>query len=1228
MGLSGNNSAMDPTSAGLTSAILKNNVNDVARLLERDVDPDDVIVDESTQTVTTPRQELMRVYRKSMKDAKTIGNPEEISTIRALFDTKCWRRGKIRAPNIDITVDGNLLDCAQFKASNLKAIVNGEVVCEEDSIWTSGFVELTTQKNMQLFGQTKLITAFLNVGEDIITNKNAKVAIDKLATIRAKNFYCTGEWYVEETIDIRLNGSSNFRTSSFLSSNHLFMATKENCIISGDWALNSMKMFVTEQFLATSSATIALKDSGSLVSKNYRNEGKLDVARNMQLITESIAQAENATIRVSEKFELMVLMKSDRDWYGLVTANTLFIITKNLLRCSGKICANFAEVQLINHDESQFILNGEMSVRQGALLFIGESENQVDIREQHHFPGFILCSGILNAQAIVAPGIAIELTNNSQTTLIGINSNNDHEAVMKTVLSCGWLYTHSESVLYAISDEDDIPQRFICEKTWIHKGTLRQTSTSANFNANYFFNAGKLTFFNFENHLLEAVFYVGERLVNKTTISSVILRVIGYGTLENCGTIMATNSVAIKIGDFINQIGLMKAQKISIEYLTTTCANLSGKVDADMSLSINATKSAAFDFLCVNIENEHFLLPQEQFSIKSSKLLRIATDIQYSKISMKANTIMFTDGQIVINATTNFPSFIVNISETAPIIDCTEQSQIHESSTKILLLVTEKGVLSTSLLHIQGQSKQLEFTIDGATKIDNVEVTETIETILVQGCGANQTLKQIIFHGKCLELGTLTNLETYMIDCNSMKVLKDSSVQLGDVKEDITQILAMENICVLGDVQVKKSLLFSSKADAKPSVIIEGAIMGATINSKLFHIDSTTLSVSGTIQRFETCEANANTTLDVLETGIFHTIQNLSVDGEWITWKGKISQCKKASLNAWGLLNSGEISKEIDEIEVHSGLVFSNIGQISGTLLTFGAPFIFNISLNNANGSAAMGTDASKGVLDIKSLVCLCSASQMLAESIQNTSVLLFKFATLTAAETPSNDQLKQWKSTVDLLNENFSSESVSYKDVCRSMQAASGSDSKTEIELRDVIDLYATTKTIVNQMNISGISTFSVPILVDALMKANTHFQNVSSIKERLLQVPKLAREIYNKGIRKLKSLHETYGFGGIKATDPTKKGIQESGMFSYHSGILSAGSGYTAMFIESWWNDGTVSSSAGDIEIGSKTVKQSSAGRLLSAYGSVFLDGDSVDVSNISAVKEIWLQVSEFSK
>lgn len=274
-----------------------------------------------------------------------------------------------------------------------------------------------------------------------------------------------------------------------------------------------------------------------------------------------------------------------------------------------------------------------------------------------------------------------------------------------------------------------------------------------------------------------------------------------------------------------------------------------------------------------------------------------------------------------------------------------------------------------------------------------------------------------------------------------------------------------------------------------------------------------------------------------------------------------------------------------------------------------------------------MGTDASRGVLDIKSLVCLCSASQMFAESIQNTSVLLFKFATLTAAETPSNDQLKQWKNTIDLLSTNFSSKPASEEDVCRLMQVVSGSDSKTEIQLRDVVELYGTTKAIVSQMNTNGVSTFSVLILVDALMKANNHFQNVSSIKERLLQAPRLARELYNKGIRKLKSLHEAYGFSGIKATDPTKKGIQESGMWSYHSGIMTVGSGYTAMFVESWFNDGVVSSSSGDIEIGSRTIKQSSAGRLLSAYGSVFLEGESVDVSNISAVKEVWLQVNKFS-
>ncbi|CAF0822214.1 unnamed protein product [Didymodactylos carnosus] len=1103
VGLSTTNQIVHPMSIALNGAIREKNVDRVINLLERGVDPDDIMFDDSTKTTTTPRHTLMQAYREALSDATRIKNPEDIATIRALFEAKCWRRGTIKAPAIEMTIEGDVLDCAQFHAANLKLIIWGEIECEVDAIWTSGFVDITTQKNMKLFGQTKLNGAFLKIAGDLITDKSAKVAIEKQAIIRARHFECAGEWYVEEKMDIRLMGSCNFAFGSALSSNHLFMFTKENCIVSGHWVLDSLELFVTEQFLATPTATIIIKESGTLVSKNYHNQGQLTVGRNIQITTGTMAQAENATITVKDEFKLVVLTVSDRNWSGQVIANAVFIATANLLRCSGKINANLTEIRLMNRDLSQFVLNGDMSVKLGPLSLFGESDNQVVVTKEHYFPGFILSNGILNAKAIIAPGIAIELGNNSQVTLIGINttSNNDHEMTLKIMLYCGWLHTHPESVINATSDEDDIPQRFICEHTWIHAGTLQQTSTLVNFSVNYLINTGRLTFLGFENHLFKAVFLVGERLVNKTTISSVILQVIGMGTMENCGQITVKNSIAVKTHDFVNQSGSIDAQKISIEYLTSEVTNLSGKVNASMSLSVNATKSARFDFLCTNIDQEYFLLPQEQFLMKCPKQLRIAAAIQYRKISMRARTTLSTSQQIVIDSVTGFPSCIVNVSESSRVSEKSEQIPAHGTPPQISVLVTEKGILSTELLNIQGQCQQFDFTINGTTKIDNLQIAKTIDVILVQGCGPDQTVKQIFCHGKSLELGNLSNLGTYLIDCTSITVLKGSSVELGSAEEEITKVSAVENIHLLGDVQVKNSLLFSSKTDVKPSVNIEGTIMGTATNSTLFHIDGATLTVSGTIHRFETCEAKIKTRLDVLDNGNFHSMQTLSIDGEWITWNGKVSRCKKVIITAWGLLCSGEIITEIDELEIQSGLVFSNIGRISGTLSTFGAPFIFNVSLNNTNEAAAMGTNATKGILDIKAL-----------------------FAALTAAETLTNDQLKQWKSTVD--------------------------------------------------------------DLIEALMKANNHFQNVSSIKERLLRVPQLARELYNKGVRKLKSLHETFGFSGIKPTDPTKKGIQETGMWSYQSGLMAAGAGYTAMFVESWYNDGAVSSSAGDIHIGSKKI------------------------------------------
>lgn len=1221
-----NHKTSPPTSTALTSAIRTNDVSHVAHLLERCVDPNDIIIDERKETSTTPRRALRQAYRKAFATVTNASNPEEIATIGALFETRSWRRGTIRAREIKIVIRGDLLDCAQLYAEDLDATVHGQAVCEADSIWTSGSVRLKTDRNLEFFGQTKLNSATLAVNEDILTDESAQVAIDKQAVIRARNFECAGGWYVEESMNMLLEESCQFFSNSILASKYLFMIANENCTTAGYWALKNMDITSHEQFQATSTATVALEEHGSLISKTFYNEGKLTSGHNLQITTGIMMQAKTGSIQVVDEFKLIVLMRSDENWFGLVVTDVMLIATVNRLRCSGTIKSNSAEVRLMSRDTSQFVLDGDMSVNEGPLQLIGESDRSADVTREYYFPGFILSHGVLHAQAIVGPNVAIELIDEGVATLTGIDVGNGEEMAQKIILQCGWLHIHADSMISAISD-DDITQQFICENTWIHQGTLKQTSTSVCFYANYFLNTGRLTFLTNENHLLKAVFQIGERFVNRATISSVALQIIGSGILENCDQILAQNGLAIKMKDVINQLGTIQAQIIFVEYSTDQLVNLSGKVNATISLLIKAIEPVGFDFLCTSNDKAWFLLPQQQFSIRALKHLTIASEIQYMAISTKAKTTLSTRQQLIIDAVTHFPSCIVNVSELTSTHDNTEQNEEQDLAKNMSFLVTEKGTFSTPLLNIQGQCKQLDITVSGTTTVKDMNIVDTIETILVQGCGPNQTMKQIFYYGKSLELGSLKNLVTHLIDCNSITVLKGSSVELESEEEDMTKVSAMKDISILGDLSMKKSLLLSSKTDIKPSVNIEGTIKATATNSAL-HIDSDTLCVSGTIHTMDTCDAKCKTNLIISENGHFHTIQTLLVDGEWITWNGKVRQCKKVTITSWGLLCTGEIITDIDELEIQAGLVFSNIGQISGTLSTFAAPFLFNVSLNDNSQAAAMGTDASKGVLDIKSLVCLCTASQMLAASIQNASVLLFKFATLTAAETPSKEQLNEWKNTVDRLSTHFSTESTSYEDVCRSMQSISESNSKTEIQLRDVVELYASTKAIVSEMKTSGIATFNVPVLVDALMKANTHFQNVSSIRERLLQAPRLARELYSKGIRKLKSLHETFGFQGIKATDPTKKGIQETGMWSYHSGTMAAGAGYTAMFIESWYNDGTVSSSAGDIEIGSKSVKQSSAGRLLSAYGSVFVEGESVNISNATAAKELWIQVSSLKR
>ncbi|XP_055331747.1 uncharacterized protein LOC129583801 [Paramacrobiotus metropolitanus] len=951
----------------------------------------------------------------------------------------------------------------------------------------------------------------------------------------------------------------------------------KNLVLYGQVKFNKAFIKVTEDVLCQSTAIVAVTDHAKVCSNNFRCSGQwfTDEALQLQLQGSAVFHHESflfaGLLRMEAKQQCQIYgqwMLNEMDAYiggSFLTGPQAAVKIENN---GSVVCKHY-------RNENQLTVGKDMQIVTEKLEQAKAGVTQVAIQ---------LIATVLADSDENWDGLTV-----TDSLLVKMTHRLNSHGLIKTKLATVHLFSETESqfVLSGEMSVDSGPLMVVVQK--------EKQPTLDNFNPHPGF-------------IVRGILAASE------------LRVVCNSIIENSGTIMAQSLLSILTIGINNGKGLLHAPNISLEYLCNPNTELSGKVSAPFNLLINAANATDFQLACTTPENEVLMLPQKQLLIKSSNFSKLRIPIQWSKSTQPTTTFIF-DGQVIIDAAVSLASCKVKV--------ISKESNNNTENATPSIVVTANGSLLIPRLNVTGAIEHVEFVMDGSTEVTQLHVDETVKTFLLKGTSLLQSLAYVMAKSGDLQFGTLTNFRTDDIDCQSATVLKDAVVTMDSIEREAVLLLSAQTINIAGTVNIKRKLYLSAADESKqPSVVVEGTIEGAVENaSATLRVE--TLSVSGIIGKLQFCELVARGSLEVLPTGKFQAIENLEADAEWMTWKGEVSHCKKASLTGWGLLCTGRLNDAIDEIAVHSNLVFANIGQLGAPLMTFASPFIFNISLTG--DAAAMGSNPNQGVLDIKSLVCLCSGSQMSAESIQNTSVLLFKFSTLTQAETPSKDQLENWKKTVEALNQNFTtrSSSASLGDIQRSIQSVSASTGRTEIELRDVVKLYAGTRDIVYKMNTSGIQTFDVPELVGKLMEANSYFQNISSIKERLLQVPKLARELYNKGIRKLKSLHEQFGFTGIKAADPTKKGVQESGMWAYHSGVMTTGAGYTAMFVESWVNDGTVSSSAGDIAIsGSKLIKQSAAGRMLSAYGSVFMDAEDADVSNISAAKMLLLEVDKSLK
>ena len=375
-------------------------------------------------------------------------------------------------------------------------------------------------------------------------------------------------------------------------------------------------------------------------------------------------------------------------------------------------------------------------------------------------------------------------------------------------------------------------------------------------------------------------------------------------------------------------------------------------------------------------------------------------------------------------------------------------------------------------------------------------------------------------------------------------------------------------------------------------VAIDGTVQGES--SAILSVDAKDLAIAGTLHSF----ARISLTSDCLalsETGLIENSGDCSATVEWGTLAGRIRQLDEVSLDAWGLLVLGAVADRVRSIRWRSLLVAVNSEVVSSSEATdVAAPFLLSTagkqrveggaSVSEVVRSTRLGGPEQKE-LKLESIVCLVGGSTMEAASLVNNSVLSFKFLSVTRDHIPGSDSVKAWSEAMTVL-EQLKSE-VSTAALERAAERAT-SLSPSELQMREASALYVAVSKMSRDLCSKGIHTFSVPLLVEELVRANNLFKGLSLFKERLLQIEQKAKKAKRVLESGLISMKEYFGFGPDDGEKGGGLGVTERGHWSYQAGVVQTSSGYRAKFAESWSNQGLISvAGVGDLIVSAKSIR-----------------------------------------
>ncbi|KAE9419487.1 hypothetical protein Angca_001446, partial [Angiostrongylus cantonensis] len=897
-------------------------------------------------------------------------------------------------------------------------------------------------------------------------------------------------------------------------------------------------VYVRHDLITTSTGKAAVFTHANLTVGSFRNDSLWQMEKDCHIVVGCMEQSEDGTMFVKQTLKLYIHRDSVGCFAGRIVCSRLDMRCLRQCQYDGYLKTNDAEVYLPYMFESQLIVTGHLDILVSPLTLKGNS-SFVDATPSaaHPFPAFVL-SGRLNAYAIIAPFLAVELSPDSLVKLRGISSTTPG-AEFNILVSAGALATQKGSSLLSIG-ENPRAEGIICATTFYHEGQIRFQAEDVHILTGAFVHKGRLT--NCEhkqNHVKRCHFVVEEMFLNEGTLACNVLEIVGEGVLENRNRIFAVDTMDIRLNDFSNSEGLIES-KNSIKLLSATkeWTKLGGSIKAKRNFDFCAYK------LDMALNDVHKLNNEKKLSFSAKSDLILSTNIcDEAK-------------EFVIGCAAQNSVSINSVME----LDRLEVLLGHNHvDVPVEFKILSNADVNVNTLIISGTASSLVIVLDGLLRCNRLKVVNTFGNVTI--CGQGSLDSQLIAaDGSNLNFNVYQILCINEVYCRNLGVEKDSLLRLKPCDEQELTTVSCENMLIQGTIFVERKLLLASKKSDACDLQIHGPIIGTSLDSEI-SIESSRVSISGQLANLKHLELYAkdslqfsmaklknlksisidcgelilNASIDCCENlvinadtvnfsgsccgpssfegvlavhcnslqsnmdvrsigklylnckrtafvrGNIENVDDFEIDSKWINNHALVRSCNNVKLTAWSMHCSGSIA--VTRLRMTTlAIVFVN-GDVTASEADIKAPFVVAVQ---------QLTSIIADKIELNTL-CLCTNQDL---KLTGTNYLWFIFEEMLCRPTLTPTQMNNWKEIAMMMKDRFSSATIDVDEMIVGLKYLSDLNA-TKIKLDTGNTVYKDLCKMSQRFDTNPISLFNISDLVALIYNGRMMF-SISNVIEK----------------------------------------------------------------------------------------------------------------------------------